>query len=68
VWGAGVADGADLYALNTDRAAPGTGRPAYSATRQPIRNAEAANLVTELLGLPAVPGSRINAAQTLDVG
>jgi predicted AlkP superfamily pyrophosphatase or phosphodiesterase len=67
VWGAGVADAADLYALNPDRSAPGSGRPTYSVTPQPIRNAEAANLVTELLGLPAVPGSRINATQTLDV-
>jgi predicted AlkP superfamily pyrophosphatase or phosphodiesterase len=67
VWGAGVDAGADLYALNPDRAAPGTSRPTYAADPQPIRNAEAGNLVTELLGLGAVPGSRINARQTLDV-
>jgi hypothetical protein len=68
VWGAGVDAGADLYDLNPDRAAPGTSRPTYDADPQPIRNAEAGNLVTELLGLGAVPGSRINATQTLDVG
>jgi hypothetical protein len=68
VWGPGVATGADLYALNPDRTAPGTSRPTYSAAPQPIRNAEAGNLVAELLGLGAVPGSRINSAQTLDVG
>jgi predicted AlkP superfamily pyrophosphatase or phosphodiesterase len=68
VWGRGVPAGANLYALNPDRADPRTSRPTYAASRQPIRNAEAGNLVTELLGLRAVPGSRINAAQTLDVG
>jgi predicted AlkP superfamily pyrophosphatase or phosphodiesterase len=68
VWGRGVPAGADLYALNPDRANPGPSRPAYAATVQPIRNAEAGNLVTELLGLRAIPGSRINATQTLDVG
>ena len=67
VWGRGVPAGADLYRLNPDRADPGTSRPTYAAAVQPIRNAEAGNLVTELLGLRAIPGSRINAAQTLDV-
>jgi hypothetical protein len=67
VWGRGVAAGANLYALNPDRANPGTSRPTYAAARQPVRNAEAGNLVTELLGLRAVPGSRINPRQTLDV-
>jgi hypothetical protein len=68
VWGVGVDAGADLYALNPDRASPGTSRPTYAAVPQPIRNAESGNLVTELLGLGAIPGSRINSAQTLDVG
>ena len=68
VWGPGVARGADLYALNPDRAHPGNGRPSYTSVPQPVRNAEAANLVTELLGLGPVPGSRINSAQSLDVG
>ena len=68
VWGAGVAPGADLYTLNPDRAHPGDGRPTYAAALQPVRNAEAANLVTQLLGFGPVPGSRINTAQSLDVG
>ena len=68
VWGRGIRAGADLYALNPDRANPGTSRPTYAVAVQPIRNAEAGNLVTELLGLRAIPGSRINATQTLDVG
>lgn len=67
VWGTGVEAGADLYALNPDRADPGTSRPTYAAETQPIRNAEVGNLVTELLGLPAIPGSLINPDQTLDV-
>ncbi len=67
VWGRGVAAGSNLYALNPDRADPGTSRPTYAAARQPVRNAEAGNLVTELLGLRAIPGSRINSTQTLDV-
>jgi hypothetical protein len=67
-WGSGVARGADLYALNPDRAAPGTARPGYEATPPPIRNAEAGNLVADLLELPPIPGSRINADQSLDLG
>ena len=68
VWGRGVAAGKNLYSANPDRADPGSSRPTYAASRQPIRNAEAGNLVTELLGLRAIPGSRINRTQTLDVG
>jgi predicted AlkP superfamily pyrophosphatase or phosphodiesterase len=67
-WGAGVAQGADLYTLNPDRAVPGTSRPDYAATPPPIRNAEAGNLAADLLGLPPIAGSRINADQSLDLG
>jgi hypothetical protein len=66
-WGAGVAHGADVYALNSDRADPGTTRPTYAAAIPPVRNAEAGNLALDLLGLPAIPGSRINPDQSLDV-
>jgi predicted AlkP superfamily pyrophosphatase or phosphodiesterase len=66
-WGPGVAAGADLYELNPDRSDPGTGRPNYSESGGPVRNAEVGNLVAELLGLGAIPGSRINADQSLDV-
>lgn len=63
VWGPGVQAG-DLYGLNPDRHDPGTGRPPYDGP-QPVRNCEVANLATELLGLPPVPGSQLNADQEL---
>lgn len=68
VWGAGVANGTDLYTLNSGaRLDPGTSRPTYSASPPPIRNGAAANLALSLLGLPAVPGSTINADESLAV-
>ena len=68
VWGAGVQAGADLYDLNTsDFRNPGTRRTRYGLKRPPIRNGDAANLATDLLGLRAVPGSQFNAEQSLDV-
>jgi hypothetical protein len=66
VWGPGTIAGGPLYTLNpTNRLDPGTSRPAYSAPVQPIRNGDAANVCLKLLGLPAVPGSTIGAAQDL---
>jgi hypothetical protein len=68
VWGPGVPAGADLYALNAGvKLNPGTGRPTYSASIQPIRNGDVANLSLDLLGLNAVPGSTINSSQTFNV-
>jgi predicted AlkP superfamily pyrophosphatase or phosphodiesterase len=68
VWGAGVKAGADLYDLNPgDYGNPGTRRTRYGEKRPPIRNGDAANLATDLLGLRAVPGSQFNAEQSLDV-
>lgn len=67
VWGASVPRRANLYALNPDFTNPGRTRPGYNATRQPVRNGMAANLALDLLGLPAVTGSELNADQTLDV-
>jgi hypothetical protein len=64
-WGASVPAG-DLYALNPDYVNPGDGRPTYAGP-QPVRNADVANLATDLLGLGAVPGSELDAAQDLDV-
>ena len=66
-WGEGVPAGADLYALNSDRANPGPSQPAYTAALQPIRNADSTDLVTELLGFGPVPGSTINDDQSLDI-
>jgi hypothetical protein len=58
VVGPGIPLGSDLYALTgPERADPGDTRPRYSAPLQPVRNADAANTITALLGLPPVPGS-----------
>ncbi len=67
VWGAGVAAGADLYALNPDRANPGTAQPPYSASVPPIRTGETANLIADLLGYGPVPGATFNSDQSLDL-
>ena len=66
VWGNGVGPGTDLYDLNPDYADPGRDRMSYDGV-QPVRNGMVANLVLDLLGLPAVPGSEHDAAQDLDV-
>ena len=65
VWGAGV-DHGDLYAMNPTFRDPGTRRPTY-AGRQPVRNGDLANLAATLLGLDAVPGSTLDADQSLVV-
>jgi predicted AlkP superfamily pyrophosphatase or phosphodiesterase len=63
-WGPGVPAGRDLYSLNEDRRDPGTTRTTYEGP-QPIRNGEIANLSTDVLGLPKVPGSEFDADQDL---
>lgn len=65
-WGAGVAAGANLYTLNPELQRPGRQRPTYDGA-QPVRNGDAANLVTDLLGLPRVPGSELDVPRTLDL-
>jgi hypothetical protein len=67
VWGAGVAPG-DLYAMNSGvRFDPGTVNPDPASLTPPIRTGDVANLALELLGLGPVPGSTINADQSLSV-
>jgi hypothetical protein len=67
VWGPGIPAGADLYRLNVaTRLNPGGGRPDYASSPQPIRNGETANLALDILGLPAVCGSSIDASQDCD--
>jgi hypothetical protein len=65
-WGAGVPAGRDLYDINPTFRDPGRSRPGYRG-RQPIRNGDVANLVTDVLDLPPVPGSEFDLPQTLDL-
>jgi autotransporter-associated beta strand protein len=68
VWGPGVTQGADLYALNpATRQDPGASRIPFGSVPQPIRNGDIANLSLNLLGLGPIPGSTINSRQDLAV-
>jgi predicted AlkP superfamily pyrophosphatase or phosphodiesterase len=66
VWGADVAAGRNLYALNPERTNPRERRPHYRAA-PPIRNTDLASLVTTLLGQGAVPGGRLPGTRPLHV-
>ena len=67
VVGPNVAKGKNLYDLNPrSRKAPRNSRPTYNGT-QPIRNSDLANLSTDLLDYPAIPGSVVNKKQNLYV-
>lgn len=63
VWGPGIPANADLYALNAPQAAnPGASQPPYAAASgQPIRTGDSGNCALRLLGLPVIPGTRLNA-------
>ncbi len=67
VWGPGVPAGMDLYELNpATRQDPGTDRPDFTATPQPIRNGDAGNLALDILGLGSVAGSSIDSQQDME--
>ena len=65
-WGPGIPAGRDLYALNPTFRSPGTSRTNYRGM-QPIRNADLANVVTDALDLPGVPGSEFNSPRSLNL-
>jgi hypothetical protein len=69
VWTGGTEPPRELYEINAKtRKDPGLRQPARSAEGlPPIRNGDAGNLVLSLLGLPAVPGSTLNAKQDLEI-
>jgi Type I phosphodiesterase / nucleotide pyrophosphatase len=65
-WGPGVPGGRNLYGLNPSFESPGDSRPGYGG-KQPIRNADLANVVTDALDLPGVPGSEFDSPRTLNL-
>jgi len=69
VWTGSDGEPRDLYAINAGtRREPGISQPRRDDKGlPPIRNGESGNLVLMLLGLPAVPGSTIDAKQDLNV-
>jgi hypothetical protein len=67
VRGPDVPRGADLYEISPANRDPGTRRPSYGPTRQPVRNTMVANLALQALGLPAIKGSQLNVKQDLNV-
>ena len=69
VWTGDGGAALDLYAINpTTRKDPSISRPRTGDPGlPPIRNADAGNLVLDLLGLPPIPGSVIDREQDLSV-
>ena len=58
----------DLYSINTtSRHCPAVNERFSDNPLPPIRNAEAGNTCLMLLGLPAIPGSTVNAGQDLQI-
>lgn len=65
VWTGGGAT-EELYARNAGvRLDPGLGRPRPGDGVPPVRNSDAGNLALDLLGMPAILGSTVNASQDL---
>jgi hypothetical protein len=65
VWGPGVAAGRGLSALNPTVRSAGDLRPTYTG-KQPVRNGDLANLVTDVLDLRWIRGSELNIPRTLN--
>jgi hypothetical protein len=65
-WGPGVPAGRNLYGLNPSFRGPGTSRTSYHGA-QPIRNGDLANVATDALDLPRIPGSEFDNPHTLDL-
>ncbi|HEU4909681.1 MAG TPA: alkaline phosphatase family protein [Propionibacteriaceae bacterium] len=63
-WGPRVPAGRNLYSLNPTFRSPGSSRTSYRG-KQPIRNGDLANLATDALDLPPVPGSQFDSPRTL---
>ncbi len=58
LWGPQIPEDADVYdVFSAVLANPGAMRPDYNTSPAPIRNGDAANVATALLGYPVVPGS-----------
>ena len=62
VWGPGVAAGRNLYTLSEREPQPGLQAQRATAAGSAIRNGDLANLATDVLDLPRVPGSQFNSA------
>jgi hypothetical protein len=65
-WGPAVPAGRNLYGLNSALRSPGSNRTSYRGT-QPIRNGDLANLATDALDLPRVPGSEFDSPRILNL-
>jgi Sulfatase len=65
-WGPGVTAGRNLYDLSPGIESPGDSRTSYDG-KQPIRNADLANVATDALDLPRVPGSEFDSQRRIEL-